>query len=157
MKKANGKTTVRKAIKKDSNLQPRIVDGLGAMKKAHKKLIDTALHTMFDDSLDIDEAFREGHEQENRWDYLLGYASTNTVVALEPHSAKDDEVTTIIRKRSAARTQLEGHLESKAKITRWLWVASNDVDFANTEKTRIRLDNNGILFVGKMVKAKHLK
>lgn len=152
-----GRTTVRKAVKQTSTLQPLIENGLGAMKKAHKHLIDTTLHAEFDDSLDIDDAFREGHEQENRWDYLLGYKKDGTVIALEPHSAKDDEVAAVIRKRSAALEQMKGHLEAHARISTWLWVASKDVKFASTEKTIIRLANNGIRFVGKVVKARHLE
>jgi hypothetical protein len=154
--KRTGQTTIRKAMKQTSPLQQRVENGLGAMKKAHKARIDSALQAKFDDSLDIDEAFREGHEQENRWDYLLGYMQEDKVIALEPHSAKDDEVATVIRKRAAALAQMKDHLEPDARISSWLWVASKDVDFANTEKTRIRLDSNGIRFVGKIVKARHL-
>ena len=155
--KKTGKTTIRKAVKQDSMLQARIVNGLGAMKKAHKKLVVSTLHKEFDDSLDIDEAFRKGHEEENRWDYLLGHKSANKLIALEPHSANDGEVSTVINKRTAALDQLREHLSAGRNVAAWLWVASSTVDFARTEKTVIRLADNGITFVGKMVREKHIK
>ena len=76
------------------------------------------------------------HEQANRWDYLLGHAPSGNVVAVEPHSAKQDEITTLINKRVAAREQMRGHLRDGARVAKWLWVASGKVHFANTEKTR---------------------
>ena len=49
-----------------------------------------------------------------------------------------------------------GHLREGARVTKWLWVASGEVHFANTERTRHRLDQNGIEFVGTRVAARHL-
>lgn len=149
-------TPVRGALAEDSTLQPHVKDGLGAVRSAHKAYFAEAIRPAFADSIDIDEALQGGHEQENRWDYLVGHAASGAVVAVEPHSAKDDEVSTVIAKRTAARDQLKGHLRSGAAVARWLWVASGKVCFANTEKTRLRLDQNGIAFVGTQVQAKHL-
>ena len=97
-----------------------------------------------------------GHEQANRWDYLLGHAPSGKVVAVEPHSAKQDEITTVINKRAAAREQMRAHLNDGARVAKWLWVASGKVHFANTEKARLRLDQHGIEFVGTKVTSKHL-
>lgn len=156
MKKGVPKTPVRRALRHDSALLPSVADGLGAVKNAHRDFFDNAIRSTFADSLDLDEALKQGHEQENRWDYLLGHEPSGEVVAVEPHSAKQDEVTTVINKRSAARTQLEGHLREGSRVTKWLWVASGRVHFADTEKTKRRLDQNGIEFVGKKVTEKHL-
>jgi hypothetical protein len=108
------------------------------------------------DSLDLDEALRKGREQVNRWDYLVGHGPSGQVVAVEPHSARDGEIETVIKKRSAAREQLRAHLRDGAVISKWLWVASGTVHFAATERVARRLDQSGITFVGKMVMAKHL-
>jgi hypothetical protein len=78
------------------------------------------------------------------------------VIAVEPHSAKQDEISTVICKRKAAIEQLKGHLLDGARISKWLWVASGKVHFASTEKARIRLDQNGIAFAGTQVTKKHL-
>lgn len=149
-------TPVRQALKPKSALQQFVKDGLEALAKEHRHYIETALRAEFGDSLDIDKAFLSGHEEENRWDYLLGYMPSGKVIALEPHSAKQSEISAIIAKRKAAREQLQIHLQSHARIAAWLWVASGNVHFADTEKVRRQLDQNGIRFVGKRVLRKHL-
>ncbi|MCK6574822.1 hypothetical protein L6V77_27440 [Myxococcota bacterium] len=131
-------------------------DGLGAVQTTHKDYLSVELRTAFADSIDIDAALKAGHESENRWDYLLGHAPSGLVVAVEPHSARDDEIATVINKRAAARAQLKDHLRPGAKIARWLWVASGKVRFASTEKAGFRLAQHGIEFVGSQVQAKHL-
>jgi len=78
------------------------------------------------------------------------------VIAVEPHSAKQDQISRVIEKRRQARDQLKAHLLPGARVTQWLWVASGSVQFADTEKARRLLDQNGIEFVGRQVRAKHL-
>jgi hypothetical protein len=149
-------TPVRRALRADSGLLASVADGLGALKKGHRACLEDAVRQAFADSLDLDRAMAGGHEQENRWDYLLGHGPSHAVIAVEPHSARQDEVATVIRKRAAARDQLKEHLRDGARVTRWLWVASGKVRFADTERTRRLLDQNGIQFVGSRVLAKHL-
>jgi hypothetical protein len=133
-----------------------VQDGLGAVKAPHRDGLDLAVRASFGDSLDLDEALRPGHDQENRWDYLLGHAPSGQVIAVEPHSAKQDEISTVIRKRQAAEVQLREHLADGARVSRWLWVASGKVHFAATEKAMLRLDQAGIEFVGTRILSRHL-
>lgn len=149
-------TILRGALKEGSGLLPEVKDGMGAVKNSHRDYFDPAIRQTFADSLELDEAVKVGHEQENRWDYLLGHQTSGQLIAVEPHSAKQDEITTVIKKRSAARDQLKDHLRDGTRIAKWLWVASGKVHFANTEKTILRLSQNGIEFVGTRVAAKHL-
>ncbi len=150
------KTALKRALRDDSSLHPAICDGLNAVKAVHRNYFDETIRPAFADSLDLDEAMRPGHERENRWDYLLSHAPSDEVVAVEPHSARQDEISTVIQKRSAAREHLRSHLRDGETILRWLWVASGKVHFADTEKARRRLDQNGIEFVGQRVMGKHL-
>lgn len=99
---------------------------------------------------------KPGNDQQNRWDYLLGHGAQDVVVGLEPHCAKDGEISTVIAKRRAALDQLRSHLRNGAKISAWYWVASGTVHFADTEKARRMLDQNGVQFVGKCLKATNL-
>lgn len=149
-------TPTRKALKKESALLPLVFDGLGAIEATHKKYFEDSIRNAFADSLDLDKALQQGHEQENRWDYLLGHNASGAVVGVEPHSAKQDEITTVINKRTAARKHLKDHLRDGVQVTKWIWVASGKVHFANTEKAKLRLDQNGIQFVGTKVSSKHL-
>lgn len=118
MSKARSKTPVRAALKADSSLRASVANGLGAVKTSDRAFFDSAVRQDFADSLDLDAALREKHQQENRWDYLLGHAPSRLLVAVEPHSAKQDEITVVIGKRTNAREQLREHLRDGAHITR---------------------------------------
>lgn len=139
-----------------SPLVKQVQPGLGAMKSADKKHIEPALRPRFADSLDIDAAFLAAHPTENRWDYLLGDHETAKVVALEPHSAKSDEVSTVIKKKQLALLQLRPHLKSARGVARWFWVASGTVQFPDVDKVEKRLAEHGITFVAPALKRKHL-
>lgn len=149
-------TPIRSSLKKSSALQYEVHDGIGAIERSHRVYLAEEIRSSFDDSLDLDKALLEGHEQENRWDYLLGHAQSAAVIGIEPHSAKQDEISTVIKKKRAAKQQLTEHLKPGARITAWLWVASGKVHFVDTEKARRRLDQQGIRFVGRKVLSKHL-
>ena len=149
-------TPVRAGLRRTSSLQGRVRDGLGALKKIDKAYIEDEIRSEFGDSLDIDEAFLEGHESENRWDYLLGHTQSQTVVGLEPHTAGDREVSTAINKRKRSLEHLRPHLRDGVHVARWYWVASGKVDFTAHDKTMRQLDGAGITFVGKRLLPKHL-
>jgi hypothetical protein len=148
-------TPVREALEDDSYLVNHVQDGLGAVKDKDKKLIDASIRTQFADSLDTDEAFRVGRDQEPRWDYLLGHENSS-LIAVEPHSAKTDEIQAVINKKRALRQQLNGHLKDGIHISKWLWVASGTVCFPRGSKHEIKLSQSGIKFVGRCVLVKHI-
>ncbi|MCA8135684.1 hypothetical protein [Burkholderia cepacia] len=156
MKKPASKTPIRNALIKDSSLLTSVSNGLDAVETTHRSLFDSTVRSAFADSLNLDEATKQGREQENRWDYLVGHLPSGEVVAVEPHSAKHDEISTVIRKRTAARDHLKEHLRDGAKVQKWLWVTSGKVHFADTEKARRLLDQHGIEFVGTKILPKHL-
>ncbi|MCG8556852.1 MAG: hypothetical protein MJD61_16445 [Proteobacteria bacterium] len=147
---------MRQALRSESSLQTDVNDGIGAVRKAYRTHLAKDTRAMFGDSLDLDSALQRAHPGQSRWDYLLGHSPSQQVLGLEPHSAKEDQVSTVIRKRRAAKQQLASHLKNGKRVTRWLWVASGKVQLADTERARRRLDENGIEFVGKQVKEKHL-
>ena len=155
--RAANKTPLRKAMNADSNLLPLVADGIQALDQNHRRFIHSELRTEFADSLEIDENLRAGREQENRWDYLLGKSSDGAIVGLEPHSAKTDQISKVIKKRQMALQQLEQHFKPGIHVRQWFWVASGTVHFANTNKERRTLDQNGIEFVGTSLMKKHLR
>lgn len=147
---------MRAALRPTSRLHGRVEDGLGALKRQDRPHLAGDVRALFADSLDIDAAFQRGNEGANRWDYLLGHAASSALIALEPHSAKEDQISRVIAKKRAAKEQLAPHLKPGARVSRWLWVASGPVAFADTERARVRLDQNGIQFIGRTLLAKHL-
>lgn len=148
-------TPVREALAPQSTIKAFVQDGMGAVKDKDKKFIDASLPTQFLDSLDTDEVFRVGRDQEPRWDYLLGHEN-RSLIAVERHSAKTDEIQSVINKKRALRQQLNGHLKDGMNISKWLWVASGTVCFPRGSKYEILLSQAGIKFVGRCVLAKHL-
>ena len=149
-------TPLKRALSKTSTLQQSVCHGLGAMDKAHRKHVDRVIRPDFTDSVDIDASLQAGHEEENRWDYLLGHEPSSSVIGLEPHSAYTGEVATVIAKKKAAREQLRAHLRSGHKVAAWYWVASGRVDFVPHDKVLLRLIQEGITFVGGTLRATNL-
>jgi hypothetical protein len=147
-------TPIRAGLNAESSLHARVQDGLSALAASHKAYVHEVIRSQFSDSMDLDEAMKKSHPDSPRWDYLLGHHAG--LVALEPHSAKTDEVSLVIRKRKEAESQLRPHLKPGVRVARWLWVASGRVQFADTERQKLLLDQEGITFVGKQVAAKHL-
>ncbi len=150
------KTPIRAGLIEKSSLRQLVEGGLQAIAGDHRALIEMDTREAFADSLDIDAAFRKGNEQENRWDYLLGHGPSRKIVGLEPHSANNKEVSTVIKKREAAVRHLRPHLKAGVFVAEWFWVASGNVDFVPLEKATTRLDQNGIRFVGRKLLRKWL-
>ncbi len=149
-------TPVLTILRADSSLRAEVKTGLGAVERAHLDRFHESVRSLFSDSLDIDKNLQKGREGENRWDYLLGHDRSKSVIAVEPHSAKQQEVSVVIRKKEMARGQLAPHLVDGAKIVKWIWVASGRNQFASTEKARLQLDQKGIEFVCPQLLGKHL-
>ncbi len=149
-------TPVRAAIRQESRLSPLVRDGLKALKAPDKKLISEDIRERFGDSIDIDTAFLDAHPTENRWDYLLGDSETDRAFGLEPHSAKSDEVTTVILKKQRALVHLREHLKPGRRVSRWFWASPGTVHFPDTDRVKLRLAQENIVFVGKLLLKKHL-
>ncbi len=156
MKKSARKTPIRRALLDESELLARVADGLGALKRADRECFEREIRNAFADSLDLNEAMRPGRDRDHRWDCLLGHHASETVIAVEPHSAAQGEVSVIISKCTRAKEQLRDHLRDGVKIAKWLWVASGKVTFSGIEKAARQLDQHGVEFVGTRVAAKHL-
>lgn len=155
MRRTTRSTPIRKALTAQSTIKALVQDGIGAIKDNNKRFLDASIRTQFADSLDTDEAFRVGHDQEPRWDYLLGHENRR-IIAVEPHSAKTDEIQAVINKKMALIKQLNGHLKDGTRISKWLWVASGTVCFPRGSLYQLKLSQAGIKFVGRSVLAKHL-
>jgi len=139
-----------------SALRDAIKPGMNAVSPAHRQAhFDDTVKPCFSDSLDIDAAFAQSHPNANRWDYLLSHAPSNSVIAVEPHSAKTAQVRVVIAKKDKAKEQLSKHLVASARIAKWLWVGSGKNGFADTDKARRQLDQKGIEFVSPKIMLKH--
>lgn len=150
-------TPVRGTLRPGSTLLALVEDHLGAVEPNHRSYLAETIKPEFADSLEVDSNLKKGREQENRWDYLLGHRALACVIGLEPHSARDEEVKTVILKRQRAQEQLRPHFRDGARVAEWYWVASGKNRFLDTEKTRRLLDQNGICFVHNQLAPKDLE
>lgn len=156
-KKKVSSTPLLRILLPDSVLRLEVKGGLGAVEADHRRdYFHSDVKSHFLDSLDIDGTLAKGRESENRWDYLLSHSPSDSVIAVEPHSAKQAEISVVIRKKDSAKEQLSDHLVTGAKIAQWIWVGSGKNGFADTEEVRRQLDQRGIKFVSPMILLKHL-
>jgi hypothetical protein len=122
----------------------------------HSGRVALELRASFADSLDLDEATRADHPNDNRWDYLLGHGPSSNVVAVEVHSAETSQVGVVIAKKERSRVHLREHLTPGSSVAAWYWIASNAAALVPFDKVKLRLEQNGIRMVGRSLQAKHL-
>lgn len=155
-RKTNVNTPVRAGLLEDSRIQAMVMDGLGAIEEKDKDCFDKSIRKNFLDSLNLDAALLQEFNRDNRWDYLLGHAASRKIIAVEPHSGKDEEISVVIKKKEQAILQIRDHIRDGVKIDRWLWVSSGTVKFSSMDKAAMQLNQKGIEFVGRVVKPKNL-
>lgn len=126
--------------------------GLGGMLARDRQLILHAQRARITDSLNLEAAMAAAGHAGKKWDYLLSIRDTGKVVALEPHPAFDSEIPAIVQKRREARLFLASHFRSGAAVHRWLWVSHGPCSFNRNERARRELDQNGIEYVGRLVR-----
>jgi len=126
---------------------------MGAFTGGHGKLIAEDQRSRIGDSLDLDAASRVEHPQANRWDYIISIPASQTFAGIEPHSAKDDQISVVIQKKEHAVEYLRSHLQHSCRITKWFWVTEGRVSFSKMDRARRRLDQKGIRFVGRVLRS----
>ena len=136
-----------------SALKQHVERGCGAIEGRHRPLISNELKRSVDDSLDLDAATRQEHPEANRWDYIISVKGSERLIGIEPHSARDDEVSTVIAKKKQASGYLLGHLNDGWRVTAWIWVSSGKIRFSKMDPAIRRLNVNGIRFVSGVIKS----
>jgi hypothetical protein len=103
------------------------------------------------DSLDLDGALRHEFPNANRWDYVFSVPAAGKLIALEPHTAKDSEISVLIAKKKHATAQLRRHLLPQYRVAEWLWVSHGRMSFSRMEQATRRLAQAGIKYLGRSV------
>jgi outer membrane protein assembly factor BamE (lipoprotein component of BamABCDE complex) len=116
-----------------------------------RALIAPAERPKIGDSLDLDAAFKKDFPNANRWDYVFSVATTGKLIALEPHIAKDSEISVLIAKKKHAATQLRAHFQPQYGVSEWLWVSHGRTSFSRMEQATRRLAQAGIRYLGRSV------
>lgn len=147
--KAGPKFLLTAALLPDSTFQQDVRAGMGAFIAEDRKLIALDQRPRIGDSLDLDEALRPGFPNANRWDYVFSVSDAKKLLAVEPHSAKDDEIRVVIAKKRNAADELRKHLKPQHHVSEWLWVSHGRTAFSKTEKASRQLAQEGIRYVGR--------
>lgn len=134
-----------------STLRPHVQKECQAIAAKHRGLLTNGLRQTVQDSLDLDAATSAQYPRAHRWDYVLGLRG-NKLVGVEPHSARDDEVSTVIAKKQQASQVLRAHLQPGWHVSAWIWVSSGRVRFSKMDPAIRRLDQNGIRFEAAIIR-----
>jgi hypothetical protein len=143
-------STLRVALK-PASLLPAVQNGMGAFLARDRSLIAATERHKIGDSLDLDEALWQDFPTAHRWDYVFSVPGSAKLMALEPHTAKDSEISVLIAKKRHAATQLRTHLQPKYAISDWLWVSHGRTSFSRMEQATRRLAQAGIKYLGRSV------
>jgi hypothetical protein len=141
-----------KALNDRSELRNHLKNGMGAFARRDVRLIAAAKRAQIGDSVDLDAAARDEFPEANRWDYVVSVPAVAQIVGIEPHSAKDAEISVVIAKKMHAIEYLRAHLQDGYRVAKWLWVSHGAVGFSRMERARRLLDQNGIEFVGRVLR-----
>jgi hypothetical protein len=144
---------LKEALKQESRLRDLVRAGTGAIKRRDLTLIVEAERPRIGDSLDLDAASRDEHPEANRWDYIISIPDLKELAGVEPHTAKDSEISVVVLKKRLAIEYLRTHLQHGHRITRRFWVSHGPVGFSRMDRARRRLDQNGIAFVGRKLRS----
>jgi hypothetical protein len=145
--------TISSSLLVNSRWKSLVKSGLNALLARDLALIDVSIRSKVADSLDLDSASKDEYPQSNRWDYILSVSSTAELIGLEPHSAKDSEISVLILKKKHAAAYLRSHLRDGVKVKRWIWVTHGKVKFSRMDKLQRSLSQNGIFFAGRLLKS----
>jgi len=144
--------TLKSELHATSALQKHIMNGIDALDRRDQELIAPDERRRVGDSLYLDKAVEADHPQEHRWDYVLSVPDAAAIIGIEPHSAKDSEISVVIKKKCWAAGYLRKHMSSRG-VSRWFWVTHGRVGISILDKERRRLSKYGIEFVGKSLRS----
>ena len=142
---------LKTALQPASTLLSGVQNGMDAFFPRDRALIAVSERPKIGDSLDLDSALRHDFPNANRWDYIFSVPGAGKLVALEPHSAKDSEISVLIAKKKHAAAELRKHLHPKYRVAEWLWVSHGRTSFSRREQATRRLAQEGITYLGKSV------
>ena len=147
------KVSVLAACEARSHLRAHVRAGLTALNTADIELIHLPERQRVGDSLALDEATRAEQPSAHRWDYVVSIPATGELVGIEPHSARDAEISVVIQKKKNAAEYLSAHFVVGHRVARWIWVTRGRVGFSKMERARRLLDQNGIWFAGRIIRS----
>lgn len=145
-------STISAALKSRSVLASRVKEGLNGLSRSHRLLLAEPDRTRISDSLDLDSALRQSAPADNRWDYLICIKDRKEIVGVEPHSARESELSVVIAKKRSAEVRLREEFAPGHAVAAWYWVTEGKNHFTKTERVTKVLAQSGIEFRGRLLR-----
>lgn len=143
---------LKSAFQETSHLRAHIETGLHALSQRDVRLVAESERSKVGDSIDLDAATRAEFPEAHRWDYVISLPASSQLVGIEPHAARESEISVVVAKKRHALEYLKNHLRAGYSIAKWFWVSHKSVHFSRMEPAQRRLNQNGITFVGRNLK-----
>jgi hypothetical protein len=126
--------------------------GLQGLREIDRNRIDCKNPRSLRGSNNLDEALKDAHAQEPRWDYGIGVnvnRGTDRAIWIEVHPASHHHVDEVLTKHR----WLKGWLASSAPLlnqidAEFVWVASGNVSIPPNSPLRRKLDARGVRLAG---------
>jgi len=150
--KPKGKHLLKTALHTDSTLQRDLKSGIGALSQVDARLIAESERTKVGDSVDLDSSMKREFPDANRWDYIISLPTQSKIVGLEPHTARDSEISVVIAKKKHALQYLRSHFRDGYHVAKWFWISHGSVSFSKMDRAYRLLNQNGIAFAGRLLR-----
>ncbi|NLE58871.1 MAG: hypothetical protein GX616_10955 [Planctomycetes bacterium] len=140
-------------VEQTAGLEHAYQPGKQALRPADQKKVDAVAPRRLAGSVDIDEALGSLRPNENRWDYVVGWATkekSEFLYWIEVHSASGTgAVDEILEKLAWLRRWLGGDGNRLSKYERKIvWIASGKSAFQQNSPQLKRLVAAGVYFAG---------
>ena len=136
------------AINDTSLLKDHLKNGLRALGSNSSKVQPTDT-SKCEGSVDIDSAVKSTYPNDSRWDYAVGY--NGKTYFIEVHSAKTDEVKSVLKKLQWLKdflTKDAPDFDKERKSFHWVASSGNHI-LPNSSQAR-QLAKSGIIVVGQL-------
>ena len=136
------------AIDKTPLLKDHLKNGLRALGSNSSKVQPTDT-SKCEGSVDIDSAVKSTYPNDSRWDYAVGY--NGKTYFIEVHSAKTDEVKSVLKKLQWLKdflTKDAPDFDKERKSFHWVASSGNHI-LPNSSQAR-QLAKSGIIVVGQL-------
>jgi hypothetical protein len=136
------------AINDTPLLKDHLKNGLRALGSNSSKVQSTD-NSKCEGSVDIDSAVKSTYPNDSRWDYAVGY--NGKTYFIEVHSAKTDEVKSVLKKLQWLKdflTKDSPDFDKERKSFHWVASSGNHI-LPNSSQAR-QLAKSGIIVVGQL-------
>ncbi len=141
------------AVERTDDLAEAYKPGLQALKTVDRRRIQCSNTGDLTGSIALDQALRDSHPSDPRWDYGIGVRKTQNsdrVIWIEVHPASSSHIQDVLDKLRWLTNWLTSSAPRLKKMpAEYVWIATGKVNISPSSPQRKKLAAKGIRFVGK--------